>query len=265
MRQRRRSVADMLAGPRPIAGGDGTLTKDQIDKIVGAHSAGIRLALEDAGEGQRPGKRRAIYPSDGRAHTDEPTSIGDAFVTSDAYRSWIERFPSGGPSGPGEYRSDPVEMRLSMRDASRPLNARSLLTTADTSGGALSDAQYVGLLAGGLVRPPKLRDLVAHIPVTSDQVEYVKGERPCRGRGSDSRGDRHERHDRTEAGRRHHLHQDHREHLHDRSLGSGHDTRRRRRAAGALTSTSTSTPTFRPSSRIRSSLATARGKTSPAS
>jgi hypothetical protein len=60
-----------------------------------------------------------------------------------------------------------------MRDASRHLKTRSLFTPADTSGGALSDAPYVGLLTGELVPPPKLRDLVAHIPVTSDQIEYV--------------------------------------------------------------------------------------------
>ena len=150
-----------------------TLSKEQIDRIVGAHGAGIRKALEDNGVSSRASERRAIYPSDGRIHN-EASSIGDAFVTSDAYRGWIERFPSGGPSGPGEYRSDPVELRQAMRDATRSLKARSLFTNADTSGGALSDAQYVGLLAGGLVRAPKLRDLVAHIPVTSDQVEYVK-------------------------------------------------------------------------------------------
>jgi hypothetical protein len=152
-----------------------TLTKAQIDRIAFAHEAGIRRALEDAESlGARGAKRPAIYSSSGHFYSDEPKTLGEAFVGSDAYRSWIERFPSGGPSGPGEYRSDPVEMRLSMRDASRQLKARSLVTSADTSGGAFIDVQHVGLLAGGLVRPPKLRDLVAHIPVESDQVEYVK-------------------------------------------------------------------------------------------
>jgi HK97 family phage major capsid protein len=61
-----------------------------------------------------------------------------------------------------------------MRDASRQLKARSLVTAGDASGGALADTQFVGLLAGCLVRPPKLRDLLTHIPVQSDQVEYVK-------------------------------------------------------------------------------------------
>lgn len=40
-----------------------------------------------------------------------------------------------------------------MRDASRQLEARSLFTTADASGGALDDPAFVGRLAGGLVRP----------------------------------------------------------------------------------------------------------------
>jgi hypothetical protein len=66
--------------------------------------------------GQRASERRAIYPGLGRIHK-EATSIGDAFVTPDAYRSWIERFPSRGPAGPGEYR---CARRVT------PLKARSL-------------------------------------------------------------------------------------------------------------------------------------------
>jgi hypothetical protein len=67
-----------------------TLTKEQIDSIVSAHGAGIRTALEDGGvsaraSGREP-QRPAIYPSNGRVQGDEPTSIGDASVTSDAYR-----------------------------------------------------------------------------------------------------------------------------------------------------------------------------------
>lgn len=53
---KRRAVRDMLADPRPIAGGDGTLS---IDKIVDAHSAGMRKALEDA-SGQRSANRPPI-------------------------------------------------------------------------------------------------------------------------------------------------------------------------------------------------------------
>jgi hypothetical protein len=59
-----------------------TLTKEQIDKIVGAHGADIRKALEDGGVSSRAAARPAIYPIDGRIHSDEPKSIGDAFVTS---------------------------------------------------------------------------------------------------------------------------------------------------------------------------------------
>ena len=144
-----------------------------IDKIVDAHSEGMRKALEDAG-GQRSPNRPPIYPGSGRVPGKQHSSIGEAFTDSDGYRGWVERFPSGGPSGPGEYRSDPVAIPLSMQDASRQIKARSLFTLSETSGGALSDTQFAGLLAGGLVRPPKLRDLLTVIPVVSDQVEYVK-------------------------------------------------------------------------------------------
>ncbi len=173
---KRRTVADMLADPRPIAGGDGTLSKERIDTIVSAHGEGIRKALEDSGKARGSGSanRAPIYPSSGRVPGKQHSSIGDAFIDSDAYRGWVERFPSGGPSGPGEYRSDPVQLPLSMQDASRQIKARWLFTLADTSGGALSDTQFAGLLAGGLVRPPKIRDLLTVIPVVSDQVEYVK-------------------------------------------------------------------------------------------
>ena len=144
-----------------------------IDRIVDAHSTGMRKALEDAGS-QRSLNRPPIYPGSGRVPGKQHNSIGDAFIDSDAYRGWVERFPSGGPSGPGEYRSDPVALPLSMQDASRQIKARSLFTLADTSGGALANTQFAGLLAGGLVRPPKIRDPLTVLPVVSDQVEYVK-------------------------------------------------------------------------------------------
>jgi hypothetical protein len=104
-----------------------TLSKVRIDNIVRAHGAGMRRALEDAGgarSANRPGlpQRRASAGA-------RDKSIGEAFVESDAYRGWIGRFPSGGPSGPGEYPSDPVEIKLSMRNASRQLRVRSLFTT----------------------------------------------------------------------------------------------------------------------------------------
>jgi hypothetical protein len=92
-----------------------TLSKEQIDRIVSAHEGGIRRALEDTRwaacfEAPRdlPGPRP--YPQGGHEHR-------RAFVTPDAYRSWIERFPSRGPAGPGEYR---CARRVT------PLKARSL-------------------------------------------------------------------------------------------------------------------------------------------
>jgi hypothetical protein len=46
--------------------------------------------------------------------SDRDRSIGEAFVDSNTYRGWLKRSPSGDPSGQGEYRSDPLEIRLSM-------------------------------------------------------------------------------------------------------------------------------------------------------
>ncbi len=127
---KRRTVADMLADPRLIAGADGTLSKNKIDQIVHAHSAGMRKALEDGGVPGRSPNRLPIYPPSGRVTSkDDSKSIGESFIGSDGYRNWVERFPTGGPSGPGEYRSDPVEIALSMRDASRTAE----VMTASTS------------------------------------------------------------------------------------------------------------------------------------
>jgi hypothetical protein len=110
--------------------------------IEATRQAAEREAFRDA-------NRPPIYPRDGQLIRDQHRSIGEAFIESDAYRGWVERFPTGGPSGPGEYRSDPVEIRLSMRDASRQLKACSLFTMADASGGALSDPALSGCSQAG--------------------------------------------------------------------------------------------------------------------
>ena len=69
-----------------------TLTKEQIDRIVQTHSAGMRRALDDAG-GQRSTGRPPIYPNGGQVPNDREKGIGEAFVESAAYRGWTERFP----------------------------------------------------------------------------------------------------------------------------------------------------------------------------
>jgi hypothetical protein len=46
-----------------------TLTKEQIDRIVQTHSAGMRRALDDAG-GQRSTGRPPIYPNGGQVPND---------------------------------------------------------------------------------------------------------------------------------------------------------------------------------------------------
>jgi len=169
------------------------LSKSEIDKIVTAHGEGMRKALGDA-DGQRSSNRPAIYPAGGRVRTNEQKSIGEAFVSSDGYRGWVERFPTGGPSGPGEYRSDPVEIKLAMQDASRQIKARSLFTLSETSGGALSDTQFAGLCPAGSYGLPSCASADAY-PGDERPGRVRQGgvtnRRRCSRRGSDRHHRRH--------------------------------------------------------------------------
>ena len=92
-------------------------------------------------------------------------SPGDVFVRSAAYSNWTNRFPSGGPNGPGAFNSDPAEVAGGFR---------TLLTTTDTSAGALVRPNRLGLLDSGLYRPVSVLQLLSRVPVTADAVEYAK-------------------------------------------------------------------------------------------
>jgi len=90
----------MLADPRPIAGGDGTLSKDKIDTIVQAHGEGIRKALEDGGVSGRSANRPPIYPPSGRVPNnkdDSNKSIGEAFISSRGLSRLGRAFPHRWP------------------------------------------------------------------------------------------------------------------------------------------------------------------------
>jgi HK97 family phage major capsid protein len=90
-------------------------------------------------------------------------TIGEVFTRSSSYSDWTSRFPAGGPSGPGNYYSDPVAIEGGMR---------TLITSTDSSAGSLVTNDYRGLLDPGLYRRTALLPLLSIVPTTSDTVEY---------------------------------------------------------------------------------------------
>ena len=100
-------------------------------------------------------------------------SIGDAFHRKGVGSSGFHQVDRRGRASTVVTRSSfPFQW-----GAFTTVEARSLFTLSDTSGGALADTQFARLLAGGLVRPPKMRDLLTVIPVVSDKVGVVQGVR----------------------------------------------------------------------------------------
>jgi HK97 family phage major capsid protein len=119
---------------------------------------------------------------------DQAVTPGEIVVNGEAYRSWMKRWPGGGPpkgvadSGEAEtvgiYRD-----LLGMRTATDRLRAgalltpsrfRALISAASGSAGTLVRPDWMGLLEPGLVRPLTLRALVTTIPVQSDTIEYIR-------------------------------------------------------------------------------------------
>jgi HK97 family phage major capsid protein len=136
-----------------------TLTQEDLVAVTIAAREALDARLNDP---KRPQDNPPIY---GRSSGDGlGTSIGDAFVKSRSYKSWTERFPSGGPQAPGNFSSDPVRVG----------SFRALVTSADASAGELVRPDYKGLLEPGIVRPLTLRQLVTVLRTDSDTVEWIR-------------------------------------------------------------------------------------------
>jgi HK97 family phage major capsid protein len=125
------------------------------DEVVRFHEMALRLA-----KNRGSGGRLALYPGDDGVATGP--SAGETFTKSRAYKEWLGRFKDGGPTAPGNYSSDPVEVK-----------ARALITSADASAGSWVGAEHLGLLESGRVRPLSLRQLVTIVGTKSDSIEYA--------------------------------------------------------------------------------------------
>ena len=168
-----RTIKQMVADPRPIAGGDGR--DDTRQKVREMYRDDMRAVFSEALSGSRQA-RPAIYgdPGDGN----EPSSPTLALRESAAFKGWMDRFPDGGPKSEGDYSTDPVAIPGGLRSvfaaASGAFAGRALITGASDSAGPLSPTQHLGLLEPGRVRPLKIRDLVNIVPVDQRLIEYVK-------------------------------------------------------------------------------------------
>lgn len=111
-----------------------------------------------------------IYDPAGARKADFKTP-GEMFIESDAYKA---HRTSGfeGPSGVAPYPE--MSGVLGLRDATKAIKARAIITASDTVAGDLSRPQFIGFQDQALLRPLTIRDIVTVIPTDSDAIEYVQ-------------------------------------------------------------------------------------------
>ncbi len=127
-----------------------------------ADGAALRKQILDLGEGievREPSSNgRLAAVAAGRGKT-----LGEQFVESDAFKSWIGRFPNG---------QIPESAKGLM---SPPVGFKDLLTgLSDTSAGAFVTTDNTGIYEPLGRRPLVLRDLITRRTTTSDTVEFVR-------------------------------------------------------------------------------------------
>ena len=115
-------------------------------------------------------RRPAMY-AEGPAGPVTGDSLGAQLVASESYRSWVERFPQGGPSSSITAQADPTEVRL--RIGGPDTRMRALVTSQDAVAGSWV-APDRGPLEEGIFRPLTIRQLVSVIPTSSDQVDFPR-------------------------------------------------------------------------------------------
>jgi HK97 family phage major capsid protein len=137
--------------------------KNAVRWMVSEQKARQRIADEE-------GLARNRKPMYGGMGSDSGISAGEAFIESDSYANWVNRFPDGAPPVAMTTNSDPVAVRAPLAGS----KFRALVTSADASAGTLVPPDFRGLLEPGLVRPLTIRDLITTLPTTSDSPEWVR-------------------------------------------------------------------------------------------
>jgi HK97 family phage major capsid protein len=176
----------------------------KLDEVAGKFASSERSGSENGDRFRAGGRQFAERKDEGPQFL----TPGEAFVASDAYASWREQFPQGGPTAspdgsmpPAHSRSveygrigeDPHETKythggatysqmIGLRSATdrwrggtvTPDRMRALVTSADASAGLWVNPEQKGLLEPGLIRPLTVRNLITVLSTTSDAISYIR-------------------------------------------------------------------------------------------
>jgi HK97 family phage major capsid protein len=139
-----------------------TDVRDRLVEVV----QGLRTRASDGGR-----RRPNIYGS-GPVGGDPGDTLGAAFVGSEAYRGWMERFPGGGPGQRIDAISEASPLPLRLADGRRTA-LRAIVSADDAVAGSLVAPDRAPLEDLGR-RPAVVRDLVTIMPTTSDLIEFPR-------------------------------------------------------------------------------------------
>ena len=162
--------AEVTAGMTKAGEVSGRLKAAKADEQTKAaiRELGDEIGLVDT-DAERKGRQEQVHRS-GLVTPDSRKSAGQLFVESAQYDALLKTAPNGQFSRDVRVQSDPVGFRSLV-------SGKALVTgVSDTSGGAMVDADRLGLLTGAELfqRPLMLRQLVTAGTTTSDQIEYAR-------------------------------------------------------------------------------------------
>lgn len=104
-------------------------------------------------------------------------SLGDYFVESAVWQTFMKHHPGGYISEGARVQTDRMGFKSLLRDARSQRGQKALVTgTSDTSAGSYVQNDWRGFVSGLelLERPLTIRDLVTNGTTTSDTVEYAR-------------------------------------------------------------------------------------------
>lgn len=149
--------------------------KNQVDKIRGDNE--LRKSLADLGDEIgliTPEEKDQTKTANGLIVPDlQKKSLGDYFVESAVWNTFIKHHPNGRVSESARVQTD----RMGFKNLLRERGRKALVTGAsDTSAGAYVQNDWRGFVSGLelLQRPLTMRDLVTNGTTASDTVEYAK-------------------------------------------------------------------------------------------
>lgn len=134
-----------------------------------ASEMGEEIEAEAAAGKARENGKSAAKPGEGK-------TLGERFVTAQAFNDWLKRFPNGRiPDSAKGLMSPPVEMPDLFKSLRRNGGAKDIITGGSvTSGGAFVQTDFTGIYEPLGRRTLDLMDLVANRTTASDVVEFVR-------------------------------------------------------------------------------------------